>query len=216
MFLELKPGQVISEMELAQVLHISRTPIREVLTKLSEENLVEVVPQVGTYVTKINPQLIEEAVFMRFTLEKEVMKIACQEFPSEHLRSLKNNLNIQELLIGQKDKEREFHRLDNEFHYIIFHGLQKENVWSSLIRISTHYNRIRILSEIENSFDEAIREHKEIVSIIENGKVDQVENMTRKHIIDSMKLWDKLKEPDSPFVDYFDNKNMNYNKMPAY
>ena len=58
MYLELKPGQAISEVELAEALNISRTPIREVLTQLKEENLVEVISQVGTYVNKSNLQLI--------------------------------------------------------------------------------------------------------------------------------------------------------------
>ena len=75
MSLELKPGQAISEIELADMLNISRTPIREVMAKLKEEYLVEVLPQVGTYVSKIKSQLIEEAAFMRFTLEKEVLKV---------------------------------------------------------------------------------------------------------------------------------------------
>ena len=60
MSLELKPGQSISEVELAEALSLSRTPIREVLTKLREEHLVEVIPQVGTYISKINPQLIRK------------------------------------------------------------------------------------------------------------------------------------------------------------
>ena len=75
MSLELRPGQEISEIELAEALQISRTPIREVMTKLREENLVNVIPQVGTYVSKIKLKLIEEAAFMRFTLEKEIIEI---------------------------------------------------------------------------------------------------------------------------------------------
>ena len=83
MYLELQPGQAISEIELAEALNLSRTPIREVMAKLREENLVEVLPQVGTYVSKINSQLVEEASFMRFTLEKEVLKLACESFAEE-------------------------------------------------------------------------------------------------------------------------------------
>ena len=81
MSLQLKPGQSISEVELAEALNLSRTPIREVLAKLREEHLVVVIPQVGTYISKINPQLIMEASFMRYTLEKEVLKQACESFP---------------------------------------------------------------------------------------------------------------------------------------
>ena len=57
----MKPGQAISEIELAEALQISRTPIREVMGKLREEHLVEVLPQVGSYISKIKPQLIRRS-----------------------------------------------------------------------------------------------------------------------------------------------------------
>src|SRR3954447_16604414 len=105
MSLELKPGQAISEIELADMLNISRTPIREVMAKLKEEYLVEVLPQVGTYVSKIKSQLIEEAAFMRFTLEKEVLKLACDALPRDMIFDLKKNVLLQEELIGSNGRE---------------------------------------------------------------------------------------------------------------
>ena len=102
MSLELCPGQEISEIELAEALQISRTPIREVMTKLREENLVNVIPQVGTYVSKIKLKLIEEAAFMRFTLEKEVLKLSCESFSEDKLLELKN-VAIQEVLLHQEE-----------------------------------------------------------------------------------------------------------------
>lgn len=215
MFLELKPGQVISEVELAQMLQISRTPIREVLGKLREENLVEVIPQVGTYVSKINLQLIEEAAFMRYILEREVAKLACEDFPEQSLQELKNNLAIQELMIGQENKEQDFHRLDTEFHMIIFKGVRKENVWSSITRLSTHYNRIRILSEIEHSFDEAIADHREMVEIIENKNCDCIEPLLHKHVIEPMNKWYELFSPDSIYAEYFDKITHDF-KLPVF
>ena len=171
MSLELKPGQAISEIELADMLNISRTPIREVMAKLKEEYLVEVLPQVGTYVSKIKSQLIEEAAFMRFTLEKEVLKLACESFPQDQILELKRNIALQEELLGQIGVEREFHKLDKKFHQIIYFGNKRENVWDSITRLSTHYNRIRLLSEMAHSFDVVIDQHKEIVRIIENKEI---------------------------------------------
>ena len=171
MSLELKPGQAISEIELADMLNISRTPIREVMAKLKEEYLVEVLPQVGTYVSKIKSQLIEEAAFMRFTLEKEVLKLACESFPQDQILELKRNIALQEELLGQIGVEREFHKLDKKFHKIIYFGNKRENVWDSITRLSTHYNRIRLLSEMAHSFDVVIDQHKEIVRIIENKEI---------------------------------------------
>ena len=204
MSLELEPGQAISEIELAEALSLSRTPIREVLAKLREEHLVEVIPQVGTYISKIKPQLIKEASFMRYILEKEVLKLACESFSKIDMYDLKKNVALQEELIGQKGKERDFHILDKEFHHIIFKGNKKEHIWEAIIRISTHYNRMRLLSEIRHSFDEAIQQHMKIVEILEQKNCDQVEDIVRLHIIEPTKLWDDLYQEDSPYINYFE------------
>ncbi len=204
MSLELRPGQEISEIELAEALQISRTPIREVMTKLREENLVEVIPQVGTYVSKIHLKLIDEAAFMRFTLEKEVLKLSCESFPKDELLELKKNVAIQEVLLRQKGVERDFHKLDTEFHHLIFQGNNKENVWAAITRLSTHYNRMRVLYELENQFNEAVDQHKEIIALIENKDVNQVDKILSEHIMDPINQWGKLYRQDSPYVDYFD------------
>lgn len=203
MSLTLQPGQVISEIDLADALEISRTPVREVLAMLKEEHLVEVYPQVGTYVSKINLQLIEEAAFMRFTLEKEVLKLACTSFPEEELLELKKNTALQKLLMGQNGKAPEFHKLDTEFHHIIFRGNKKENVWTSITRLSTHYNRIRLLSEMEHSYDETIRQHLRILEIIENKELENAEKMVQEHILWPMKNWEVLYHPGSSHASYF-------------
>lgn len=204
MSLELEPGQAISEIELAAALQISRTPIREVLGKLREEHLVEVIPQVGTYISKIKPQLIKEASFMRYTLEKEILKLSCEQFPKANLFDLKKNLALQEDLIGCKGKEREFHKLDKEFHRIIFEGKKNENIWTAIMRISTHYNRIRLLSEMQHNFDEPIAQHAKIIEILETKDCDAVEGIVRQHIIEPIKHWDDLFKEGSPYIKYFE------------
>jgi GntR family transcriptional regulator, rspAB operon transcriptional repressor len=203
MSLNLQPGQVISEVDLAEALQTSRTPVREVLAMLKEEHLVEVYPQVGTYVSKINDQLIQEAAFMRFTLEKEVLILSCSYFPAGELLELKKNMALQELLLGQKGQAKEFHKLDTEFHHIIFRGNKKENVWTSITRLSTHYNRIRLLSEMERSYDETILQHKKILEIIENKETQKAEKIYNEHILEPMKNWKELYNADSPYAHYF-------------
>ena len=89
MCLELKPGELLSESELAKKLNVSRTPIREVLIKLKAEKLIEVKPQAGTYVSLIDRNLIEEAIFIRYNLEKEALKEACESFSEDILMEWK-------------------------------------------------------------------------------------------------------------------------------
>lgn len=212
MSLKLKPGQAISEVELAEALQISRTPIREVMGKLREEHLVEVLPQVGSYISKIKPKLIEEAAFMRYTLEKEIMKMACEDFPEDKLRELKRNVALQEEVIEEKTNGLAFHKLDTKFHSIIFQGKNKEHIWDAITRLSTHYNRMRVLSEMENSYYTAFLEHKKIIQVIEEKDIEHVEELVYTHILKPTKTWEKLYQPDSPYVDYFD---LSY-KMPIF
>src|ERR671938_1085574 len=66
---ELAPGRQLSENELAAWLGVSRTPVREALVRLRDERLVAIVPQLGTYVSRISPQAVSDAHFIREALE---------------------------------------------------------------------------------------------------------------------------------------------------
>src|SRR4051812_21391730 len=111
MSFKLVPGTSISVVKMAEILHISGTPIKQSLAKLKDDHLVEVIPQVGTYVTKIKKQLVEQAAFMRLTLEKEILKSACRSFPERGLRELKKNVVQQEWLLSNNGSALDFHKL---------------------------------------------------------------------------------------------------------
>src|ERR671937_3325528 len=66
---ELAPGRKLSENELANWLGVIRTPIREALVRLRDERLVEIVPQLGTFVTRISGTAVADAQFIREALE---------------------------------------------------------------------------------------------------------------------------------------------------
>jgi GntR family transcriptional regulator, rspAB operon transcriptional repressor len=168
--LQLQPGQALSVVDLAKVLNVSTTPIKEAMGRLQLEHLVEVIPQVGTYVSKIKPQLIEEAASIRFILEIEALKLACKSFPRENLDQLKKNVVLQEVLMVQKGTKWDFKKLDRNFHYIIFQGNQRKMMWEAITQLAVHYHRITMLSQKEHDFYELIIDHKNIISIIEKKK----------------------------------------------
>ena len=108
MSLELKPGELLSESDLSDKLSISRTPIREVIMRLKGEHLIEVKPQAGTYISLIDKELINEAIFMRKLLEKEVLRVACSELSDELFMELEKNLFAQKLVLDKDGKENEY------------------------------------------------------------------------------------------------------------
>ena len=192
MSLELKPGELLSESDLSEKLKISRTPIREVIMKLKGEHLIEVKPQAGTYVSLIDKEMIDEAIFMRKLLEKGVLKEACTEFSEEMFMELEKNLFAQKLVLNKDGKESEFHNLDKEFHRLIFIGCNKINIWESIMKISTHYNRMRLLSETKIDKAQIIKQHEEMIAIIKNKDFNKIDEYIEKHIVAPANEWNKL------------------------
>ncbi|WP_300351632.1 GntR family transcriptional regulator [Clostridium sp.] len=202
MCLELKPGELLSESDLAKKLSISRTPIREVLIRLKAENLIEVKPQAGTYVSLIDLKLIEEAIFIRYNLEKEALKEACENFSENTFMEMETCLFAQNLITQKKENLLEFHNLDKEFHKLLFVGINKPNVWESICNISTHYNRMRLLAEKKLKKEFLIDQHKTYLDIIKNKDVDNIEEVVSKHIKDPVKQWEKLIKEDEEIISY--------------
>ena len=194
--LELKPGQLLNVGELSEALKVSSTPIKNALWKLQQEHLVDLIPQVGSYVSKIDLELVEEAAGMWFDLEKECLKSACHAFPVNNLNQLKRNLNFQEMLLDQtssfpKSKEfiGEFCKLDEEFHSIIFDGLRRNTTWKAILYMASDYHRLIMLKQVNDDVKQMVAEHRNIISIIEKRESEQVETVLRDHIFRPMDEW---------------------------
>ncbi|WP_455661065.1 GntR family transcriptional regulator [Pradoshia sp.] len=194
--LDLKPGQLLNVGELSEALQVSSTPIKNALWKLQQEHLVDLIPQVGTYVSKINLELVEEAANMWFDLEKECLKAACQAYPKESLNQLKRNLYFQEMLLEQQsnlvnEKEfvGEFCKLDEEFHSIIFDGHGRNTTWKAVSYMASDYQRMMMLKQVNVHVEQMVEEHKEIISIIENKTIEQVETVLKSHILRPLDGW---------------------------
>src|SRR3954447_13952822 len=75
---ELEPGRQISENEVADMLGVSRTPVREAVARLRDDQLVEVVPQLGTFVSRISVAGVDDAQFLREALECSAVRLAAE------------------------------------------------------------------------------------------------------------------------------------------
>src|SRR5207248_2271068 len=85
---EFAPGQRLSEQELGSWLGVSRTPVREVLVRLRDDRLVEVVPQLGTFVSRISVRDLEGAQFIRQAIECAAVRLAAERAGSEDVAAL--------------------------------------------------------------------------------------------------------------------------------
>ena len=94
--LELPPGSAISENDLSVSLNLSRTPVREALIEMTRLDLVKIYPQKGSFVSKIDYDLIEESKFIRLSLELAALRLLCEQgIPADVLALFHKNLEAQ-------------------------------------------------------------------------------------------------------------------------
>jgi DNA-binding GntR family transcriptional regulator len=86
--LEYEPGRLLSEKQLIEEFEVSRTPIREVLLKLSEKGFVKLVPRVGTYVTQIDLRNVKHAYEVKKRLESLACELAAERISPEEAQKL--------------------------------------------------------------------------------------------------------------------------------
>jgi DNA-binding GntR family transcriptional regulator len=180
--LHLKPGQVITEQQIAETLSVSRTPVREAFIKLAHEGLLETYPQKGTMISLIDMERVEEARFMRRILEKEILRLACQQFSEESVFELRSNLALQEICLEEKNFLRLF-ELDEDFHRFIYRSCNKERIWDLVSQISADFKRIRVL-KLSSSINvkEVVKQHQEILSVILKQETSQIDNLVEEHL----------------------------------
>ena len=202
MRLNLKPGESISEIELSEALDVSRTPVREAIVKLSEEKLVDVFPQRGSFVSKINLNLVEEAVFLRELCEKKILEIACKDPVSETLiTELEKNIEYQKIVVNFNRDLHEFFDLDNYFHTLIFDYYNKKNVWKVIQRLATHYDRLRLIDALERiNLENTIKQHIEIVNLIKDKNSRKINSLVNKHLSNFKEVINKFMEK---YPEYF-------------
>lgn len=178
--LRLVPGASLSETDLAVQLQVSRTPLREALARLVDAGLVVVVPQVGTRVAQIRLRDVEEARFVRETLELAAFDAACAN-PATEASGLRELLDIQERSSAAGDLDA-FFAADEALHGEIFALSGHPGAWQAVQRMKLQLDRLRRLSLPEPSTVQAvIGEHRAIVDALESRDVAAGRALITRH-----------------------------------
>ncbi len=170
--MEYKPGDSLSEKELSTDLGVSKTPVREAFIRLEKEGLLEILPQVGTFISKISINRVKEEKFLRESLEKANFEIFLDSYSEECILKLKQNIELQKLAL-KNENFSEFIHLDDEFHNIFYN--QTKNLLSGNLvsEYCVNYQRMRLLSVSLSGDSGYLRtdEHQKLIdSIISNDR----------------------------------------------
>lgn len=179
--LNLAPGAMLSENELASELHLSRTPVREALIELAKGKIVEIYPQRGSAVALIDYDMVEEARFMRNVLECAVVRLDCQRSSREKLLDLEENVRLQDFYL-ERDSREKLLELDNEFHRLLFVMAGKPQVHALMDSISIHFNRVRSMSLSVIKEIKTVDDHRAILEAIRAGDSEKAEALLEEHL----------------------------------
>ena len=178
---EFLPGQTISEIEMSKRYAISRQPVREAFIKLSEERLIEVRPQRGTYVRKIAVSEVLDARHLREIIEVSIVREVATRHDDNLLADLRNNLKHQSA-VAPGDR-RSFFELDEEFHRTLALHAGREYAWRVTESIKAQMNRVRFLAlDIAMPATELLGEHTAIVDAIAAGDADLAARRMEAHL----------------------------------
>ncbi len=165
--MELEPGAMVSENELAAQMGLSRTPVREALMDLAKCRVVDVLPQRGSRIALIDYSLVEEARFAREVLEVAILDLVCARITAADIAQLRQNVRMQTLTqepgIGDSLSLME---LDDAFHQMLFRIAQKENTFNMLCGMTIHFDRVRNLALNVVKDIKIIEDHQQICEAV--------------------------------------------------
>jgi DNA-binding GntR family transcriptional regulator len=198
---QLEPGQRLSENTLAGEMGVSRTPIREGLSLLREDRLVETVPQLGSFVSRVDPATIADAQFIRESLECAAIRLAAPLVGEADVAGLEENIQNQERATAGGDLDA-FYLLDDSFHHTLCDLSGHPSVWLVSERAKVHLNRVRRLSlGMPDYLEEMISEHRQVLAAVAEHDSNRAEMHLRAHLRTVLREVPRMRE-EHP--DYFE------------
>ena len=179
-----KRGEVLTETELSNALSVSRTPIREAIRRLEQENLLRETPK-GHEVVGITHQDILDIYDIRIKIEGVACRLCAERISDEALKEMREIIELQEFYTfkNQADKIK---GTDSRFHDLIFIN-SGSAVYQDIL--SSLHRKVQLCRKVSFSGTEraekAVKEHLEIFKAIESRNGELAEKLMQNHIINA-------------------------------
>jgi DNA-binding GntR family transcriptional regulator len=179
----LPPRTALSEATIATTLEVSRTPVREALAQLAEEQLVNIHRKVGTVVAPISLAQLDEGRFARSTLECASHVQLAQTITSDQLHEFAAIVDEQRAAVTS-GQVGEFFRLDELMHRRLFEFAGRSHVWEMLQPMKRQFDRVRwlLLDGIADHAQRALAEHEQILALMAARDVGRLGAAVAGHI----------------------------------
>lgn len=178
----LPPGSRIVEHDIAAEHGTSRTPVHEAVQRLSEEGLIEVRPRVGTFVSRIPLDGLEEVMLVRTALETAVIAKAVERATPEGLARIRAIIEEQKQYVAAGDQQG-FHATDEALHEVIAEVAEHPGIWPMILQAKIQIDRYRHLTlEVPGRMEEILAQHYAILDALEKGDSEAAQKTMALHL----------------------------------
>ena len=183
----LKPGERLMEIQLADEMGVSRTPVREAIRKLELEGLVVMVPRKGAYVAGVSMKDIHEVYEVRAALEMLAVSLAAERITDEELDALERQvLKESEAETSGNTDENTLDNIvyiDTTFHDIIYQAAHNQRLVQFLNILQEQLQRFRAASLSRPGRSKtALEEHKQIIEALAERNGELASKLAKEHI----------------------------------
>lgn len=178
----LRPSERLMEIQLAEELGVSRTPVREAIRKLELEGFVVMMPRKGAYVAGISFKDIEDVFEVRASLEALASGLAAERITDEELEELERILVRKKEIIADSDLPA-FVESDTKFHDSLYKCSRNQRLIQMLSNLQDEIQRFRAVSlAFPGRMQEALEEHRKIVEAVADRNITKAQNAAWEHI----------------------------------
>ncbi len=179
---ELKPGTRMMEIELAESMGVSRTPVREAIRQLEKDNLVTIEPRKGAYVSDISPEDLDSMMLVREPLEGLATYLATKNMSDLEIAEVRKAAEDCEKAIASGDQEK-LTETDTHFHSVITRGSGNTYLIHLCQDLQEQVMRFRyVYFKSTKRAGEVRSEHRRIVEAMEKRDAEAARSCSIEHI----------------------------------
>ncbi len=179
---ELKPGERLMEIQLANKLGVSRTPIREAIRKLELEGLVLMIPRKGAEVAQITEKNMQDVLEVRKALEELSVQLACERITPEQVEEMKLAAEEFRKVLKSGDVTK-IAEADVKFHDVIFAATNNQRLVTLLNNLREQMYRFRVeYLKQKECYPQLLEEHDKLIALISGGNVEEACEIMGRHI----------------------------------
>lgn len=185
---ELKPGERLMEVKLADKMGVSRTPVREAIRMLELEGLVDMLPRKGAHVAELSVKDIMDVLEVRAAMDSLATRLAAERISDEEIKELKQ-IQLQFVSYTEKENLQGTIKKDVEFHELIYRASRNDRLLQISNNLREQIQRFRVIYLKDySSPGNLIKEHEDIYSAISVRNTEMAQKYAQVHINNQEKV----------------------------